>query len=356
MTIRRAPSHSSAPMDSLRSHPTLSDVAREAGVGTTTVSRVINGGALVSPDTLARVRAAVDRLGFVPNHAARILKGKRTRTVGLVVPSIADAFFASCAEAAQEVARAHGSLLVVTTTSNDPTAEMESLRALMVHRTEGFMIAPADSDNAALAEFLQNTKIPTVCFDRPIRHSGTPAVLIDNQQGARLAAEHLIRHGRRRILCLGGEPNLWTIRERLRGYRGALAAAGIAPMEEMSVTNHRSAEIAIRRVMALATPPDAIFSLKNSTTIYAFETMQRLGIRMPEEIAMIGFDDFELAATLGITVVEQAVEEVGRRAAELLFERLGGATPKSTASAQRIRLTPRLVVRLSCGCPETTAS
>ena len=349
---RRSTLHNLSAMRSIPPHPTLSDVAREAGVGTTTVSRVINGGELVSPETLARVRAAVDRLGFVPNHAARILKGKRTRTMGLVIPSIADSFFASCAEAAQAVARSHGSLLVVTTTSNDPVAEIESLRALTLHRIEGLMIAPADSTSVALGEFLHSANVPVVCFDRPIRHSSAPSVLTDNRKGARLAIEHLIHHGRRRILCLGGEPNLWTIHERLHGYRGALAAAGMEPLEEMSVIDHQSAESAIRRVLALPTPPDAIFATKNSATIYAFETLQRLQIQIPQEIALIGFDDFELAMTLGITVVEQAVEEVGRRAAELLFEQLNGAHNPTMQAGRRVKLTPRLVVRSSCGCSE----
>src|SRR6516164_5100483 len=108
-------------------HSTLSEVARLAGVGTTTVSRVINGGQRVDPKTLARVRRAIDKLDYMPNHAARTLKGGRTRTIGLLIPSIADPFFSSCAEAAQAIARANESLLIVTTTQNDPHIEIESV-------------------------------------------------------------------------------------------------------------------------------------------------------------------------------------------------------------------------------------
>src|SRR5580704_18227771 len=114
--------------------PTLSEVARQAGVGTTTVSRVINGGERVSPKTLARVRRVIDALGYMPNQAARVLKGDRTKTIGLVIPSIADPFFSSCAEAAEAVARANDSLLIVTTTQNDLHIEIENVNILMRHR------------------------------------------------------------------------------------------------------------------------------------------------------------------------------------------------------------------------------
>src|ERR1019366_3720007 len=111
--------------------PTLSEVARKAGVGTTTVSRVINGGERVSPKTLAHVRRVIETLGYMPNQAARILKGQRTKTIGLVVPSIADPFFSSCAEAVQAVARANDSLLIVTVTANDPRTEIDNLSVLI---------------------------------------------------------------------------------------------------------------------------------------------------------------------------------------------------------------------------------
>src|SRR6187402_2270655 len=142
-------------------HPTLADVARKAGVGTTTVSRVINGGQRVSPDTLAKVHSVIESLGYQPNQAARILKGERTKTVGLVVPSIADPFFASCAEAAQAIARANDSLLIVTVTNNDPHTELENVNLLVRHRVDGLMIVPANSQGDGLREMLERIAIPS---------------------------------------------------------------------------------------------------------------------------------------------------------------------------------------------------
>lgn len=334
-------------------HATLTDVARKAAVGVTTVSRVVNGGARVSPVTLARVQAAIDRLGYVPNHAARILKGDRTRTVGLVIPSIADPFFASCAEAAQEVARAYGSLLVVTTSGDDPRAEMESLRVLTSHRTDGVLIAPAASSNAELASFLRSTKLPAVCFDRPLFKSGVCSVTTDNVKGARLATEHLISHGYRRILCLGPNPGLWTIHERLQGYREAMAAAGLRAAEDMTVTDYAAAESIIGRHAAAAKPPQAIFALKNSTTIYAYEVLQKLRMRMPGRMGLFGFDDFELAATLGISLVQQPIENIGHIAAELLVAQLTRKSRLRSRKSPSVKLMPNLVLRSSCGCGPT---
>jgi LacI family transcriptional regulator len=343
------------------SHPTLSDVARKAGVGTTTVSRVINGGHRVSPRTLSRVRMVIEQLGYMPNQAARILKGERTKTIGLVIPSIADSFFSSCAEAAQEIARAHDSLLIVTVTNNDPHIEMENLNVLMRHRTDGLLLAPANYQSDTLAEFLGRISIPIVTFDRPILKIGIPSVVADNYKGARIATEHLIGHGYKRILCLGGETTLYTMRERLRGYRHAIEESGLPAIVDMSVKDYKSAEYAIESYLAASQPPDAIFTLKNSTTIYAFETLQKLRVAIPKSIALLGFDDFELASTLrpSISVIQQPIEDLGRIAAEILFEQLlptkKGKHQLARKRQDQIKLETKLVLRNSCGCNPASA-
>lgn len=334
--------------------PTLSEVARKAGVGTTTVSRVINGGNRVDPKTLARVRRAIEALGYMPNQAARILKGHRTKTIGLIIPSIADPFFASCAEAAQVIARTHDSLLIVTTTHNEPDAEIESVKVLMQHQTDGLIIAPADSDNSALRNVLARASVPVVALDRPLLHSSIPFVLADNFAGANLATQHLLGHGYRRIVCLTGETSLYTIRERISGYRQAIESAGLPAIIDTSVTDYPSVEQAIRVLLASPHPPDAIFTLKNSITINAFEAMLKLGVAIPDSVALLGYDDFELADTVrpSITVVRQPIDEIGRMAAEILFQQL---RPGSRARAdddrpRQVQLGTRLIRRNSCGC------
>lgn len=337
-------------------HPTLSEVARTAGVGTTTVSRVINGGQRVNPRTLARVRRVIEKLGYMPNQAARVLRGDRTRTIGLLIPSIADPFFSSCAEAAQAIARAHDSLLIVTTTQNDPHIEIENVNVLMRHRADGLIIAPANSQSQALRDVLQRLVIPVVALDRPLSGSLIPSVVANNFAGARLATQHLIDHGYKRIICLTGEATLYTIRERTRGYRTAVESAGLPCIVDTSIRDYKDAEYAVASLCAGGDPPDAFFTLKNSTTIYVFEILHKLNIPIPGSVALVGYDDFELADTVRppITVVQQPNEEIGRIAAELLFEEMlaENRTGRSARrrAAQHVQLETRLIRRASCGC------
>jgi LacI family transcriptional regulator len=334
---------------------TLSQVARAAGVGTTTVSRVINGGDRVSPETLAKVNRAIESLGYTPNHAARVLKGDRTKTIGLIIPSIADPFFSSCAEAAQAVARANDSLLIVVSTGNDLKNELENVNVLAGHRVDGLIIAAANSQRQSLCRLLQSLRMPIVAIDRPILNLNVPSVVANNFLAARSAVRHLIGHGRKNIGCLTGESELFTIQERIRGYRAATKQAGLRCILEASIHDYDSAFRCIERLFQSKHPPDGLFTLKNSTTIFVFEVLQKLGIRMPDPIALLGFDDFELASTVrpSISVVRQPVQDLGRVAAELLFEQLFKSEPREGAGRQTIRtltLETELICRRSCGC------
>jgi LacI family transcriptional regulator len=337
-------------------HPTLSEVAKKAGVGTTTASRVINGGQSVDPKTLARVQRAIESLGYIPNQAARILKGGRTRTIGFVIPSIADPFFASCAEAAQAIARANDSVLIVLATKNEPKTELDAVRVLMQHRVDGFMIAPCNAEDDVLSRLLRRVSIPVVALDRPIAGSTVPSVLADNFAGAQLATRHLIEHGYKRIVCLTGETHLYTIQERIRGYRDAMVAAGLKPVVDTSIRDHRSAEEALNKLLGNASSPEALFTLKNSTTIDTFEVLQKHNIEVPRTVALLGYDDFQLAETVrpSISVIQQPIAEMGHVAAELLFKRLLGSadSPGQDGSSlpQQVLLKTRLICRGSCGC------
>ena len=342
-------------MTKRKSPPTLSEVARAAGVGTTTVSRVINGGDRVSPKTLAKVRRVIEAMGYMPNQAARVLKGDRTKTIGLIIPTIADPFFSSCAEAAQVVARANDSLLIVTASHNDPRIEIENLNVLVSHRTDGLILAPANSRSTALRDLLDRLSVPVVTMDRPVIGSHVASVVTDNFKGAHLATQHLIGHGYKRIACLTGESTLFTIQERIRGYRAAVEAAGLSYELDTSIKDYKSAEYAIESMLGGANPPDALFTLKNGATIFVYEALQKLGIPVPKKVALLGFDDFELASTLrpSISVVQQPVEEIGRVTAEMLFDQLLG-THNAEVSGPRhmkhVTLETRLIQRASCGC------
>jgi LacI family transcriptional regulator len=336
------------------SQPTLADVARSAGVGVATASRVVNGGAKVSQAAIKRVEAAVQQLGYLPNHAARILRGGRTKTIGLLVPSIADSFFSTCAKAADEVARRHDCLLIVAVSGNNAVLEMNSLRVLMRHQPDGLLIVPAQGDSKSLAAFVRSSGVPTVAFDRPI--PGCPTVLTDNQQAFAAATQHLVEHGRKRILCYGGEPDLFTIQARLRGYQEAMQQARLAPLVDTTFDGEvETTQRTLAAHLNSREPPDAIITLKNSVTTVTFQALQRLRISVPLKLALLGFDDFELASTLrpAISVVQQPIELVGRTAAKLLFSQLAR---EQTAQRKRFPrfdptvLTSSLILRSSCGC------
>lgn len=341
--------------------PTLSEVARKAGVGNTTVSRVINGGERVSPETLARVQKVIEALGYRPSQAARILKGDRTRTIGLIVPSLADPFFSACAEAAQAVARANDSLLIVTATQNDPHTEIENLKILISHRVDGLLIAPANSRSEGLRDWIERVSVPVVTLDRPMLNSSAPCVVTDNFKGARIATQHLLEHGYKQIACLTGESMLFTIQERMRGFRAAMSAAGLRATMNTTIKDYKSAEHAIESLLDGPHRPDAFFTLKNSTTIYAFEALQKFNVSIPTSIALLGFDDFELATTLrpSVSVIQQPVEDIGRKAAELLFERFeeeGASIPlRKSGVTRKIVLPTNLIRRSSCGCSSALA-
>ena len=338
-----------------RKHPTLTEVARKASVGTTTVSRVINGGRNVNPKTLARVQHVIATLGYMPNQAARTLKGDRTRIIGLVIPSIADPFFSRFAEAAQAIARNNDSLLIVLTTGNTAHAELEAVNLLLRHRVDGFMIAPCNAEDDVLSKLLRSMSTPVVSLDRPIDGATITSVVADNYAGAQLATQHLIEHGYKRIACLTGEPSLYTIRERIRGYRDTMIAAGLKPVVETSFSDAESTEKALNRLRGSVSPPQALFTLKNSTTIDVFQALQRKNVTIPEQMALLGYDDFQLAELLrpAITVIEQPIDQMGQVAAELLFAGLLGKTVDGPATGQTV-LRTRLIRRSSCGCAPVT--
>jgi len=330
------------------SRPTLHDVAREARVGVMTVSRVVNGEPSVRPETAARVRTAIAKLGYQPNDAARSLKGQRSRTLGLVIADITNSFYAGCAKAIEEVARSHGYAVILCDSGEQVDIERQQVDVLARRRVDGLLLVPAANGHAYLADE-RLAEVPVVALDRPIPGIPTDAVVVQNRRGAREATEHLIGHGHRHIVYIGAGERLYTTRERRAGYREALKAAGLMEMSWVDVADSAAAERAMRDALALPTPPTAVFAMNNLITIGVLQALDHLGLRAPHDVALIGFDDFDLAALLHprLTLVRQPAAEMGRRAAELLFDRLEGRSPKPV---QRVVLATELIVRESCGC------
>lgn len=312
--------------------PTLRDVAVLANVSFKTVSRVVNNEPRVRPETAERVLAAIRELRFTPNYNASSLKhGVSSATIGLVIADVANPFFAVIARAVEEVARESDHLLVTASTAEDPERERDVIEALVERRVRGIIVVPVSRDHRFLRQELEHgTAI--VFLDRPPARLRADAVLLDNVGGARQAVDHLLAHGHRRIAILGDRLEVYTMAERYRGYRASLDAAGVAVDERLvrfgCHDTHDAAE-AVRELLRLPDPPTAIFATNNRMSVGCVEVIATLD----PPLALVGFDDFELAAALRlpVTVVSYDLEEVGRRAAGLLFDRLDGnrGAPKS---------------------------
>ena len=320
--------------------PALMDVARRAGVGAATVSRVINGGQNVSPRTLAAVQKAIEELAYHPNQAARSLKGAPTKTIGLIVPSVADPFFSTAAAAIQDVAREHGTLVLLAASENQHARECEQITTLIQRRIDGLILAPSE---AAGPEMLRHAGFPVVCFDRPFPGDSLPCVLSDNYGGAKAATEYLVQRGYKRILCLAGDPKLFTSQRRVRGHRDVIRAADLPYLAALDVQDYASVEAAVTPYLAGKDRVDAIFCIKNAITVDVYKLLRRAGVRIPEKIALLGFDDFELADALepAITVVRQPIEAMATKAAELLFEALDRREAKSRPITLKVELVER---------------
>jgi LacI family transcriptional regulator len=332
-----------------KSLPTLRDVSKLARVGTTTVSRAINGGERVKPATLARVQKAIKKLGFQPNQAARILKGESTKSLGIVVPSIADPFFSCLAAAAEQVARAKGYIVIVVSSGGDTAIEQSEIEALTRHRIDGLLIAPSYPQSANLLAALRGLGKPVVAIDRPFANGKSAQVVTDNRKSARMAVEHLIDHGHTRIACIGAESVLPTIKLRVQGYRDAMRKKGLAISISSDVINETSAQHVMAELMSSAASPTALFTTKNLTTMMVFAVLQNMGYAIPKDVAIIGFDDFDMSRWVSppVSVVRQPVEEMGKQAATLLLETI---EKPSADKHRRIVLDSELKLRASCGC------
>jgi LacI family transcriptional regulator len=331
----------------------MSDVARLAGVGTMTVSRVLNGSANVSEEATKRVHTAIEQLNYRPNELARALRGQRSRSIGLILPYLYDPFFAMCAHAVTTVAKQHDYSVIMTTSNEDPDTEYAQAAQMLQRHAEGLVVIPAGQGQTRLNRMLLG-KTPLVAFDRPLGDPGFDTVLVQNQSGTKRMVQHLIEHGHTAIAFLGLSRGLFTINARYQGYRRAMLEAGLELDANFQCGTLESALQAVQARLRSKKPPTAYFTSNTLATRYVFEALLQLGVHIPEDVALAGFDDFELAELTSppLTVVRQPAQEMGRVAASQLFERLERGEMPQTGN--RIVLPVELVLRRSCGCKHKT--
>lgn len=327
---------------------TLEDVARTAGVGAMTVSRTINGHPYVSEETAKKVRAAIRQLGYRPNQAARMLTGQLSRSIGLIVPDLADPFFSVISHAVQETARESGYLVWLAASNDDPAIEAAQVEQMMHHPVDGILLVPVDCKHKHLRTVAEGAT-PVVTIDRPIEVATSDSVGVENRTGARIAVQHLIGHGYKRIVCVATNTHLSTIKERLVGYEECMREAKLPRVRSVRLTSQADSKPALKELFELHKPPQALFSTNNAATIWVIDALREMGVKIGRGVALIGFDDVDFypLITPPITAIRQPAAELGHISARLLLQRI---KKELTTSSIRTVLPVTLVVRESCGC------
>jgi LacI family transcriptional regulator len=329
---------------------TLKDVARLSGVSPMTVSRVINGGERVSPQTRQRVEQAIAELGYVPSRVARGLIRQKTHTLALIVPDVANPFFTLIVRGAEDVARRSDYRIILCDTRADLTIERDVIEEMIAHRVEGIAIAPVSDRSRSHLRRLARYGVPFVLIDRTVPGVDCDVVVGDSAGGARRLVEHLIGLGHRRIGLIVESDEVSTARDRREGYEQALRAGGL-PVDPALIVRATvdpdGGFDGMRRLLELEQPPTAVFTVNNLVALGAIEAVRARDLEVPDDIALVCFDDIEYASRLYpfLTVMAQPAETLGALGTQLLLDRVEGRARDSRV----VVLPAQFIVRRSCG-------
>jgi LacI family transcriptional regulator len=307
---------------------TIKEVARRARVSVGTVSNVLSGAVPVSERLKQRVERVIRELDYHPNHVARSLKIRQTMMLGMVVSDLTNSFFPLVVRGAEDAAWAHNYMLITLNSDDRPERELQALSALRTRRVDGLLLVAAATDgDLSHIKGMINAGIPVVCIDRAIATLPVDCVSVDNVAGVRMGVEHLLELGHRRIGILTGPLTVQLTRDRLEGYRQALAAAGIAMDESLVRTgpNFRAESgYAESLVLLREQRPTAVFSTNAMLGLGLLRAINELNMKCPEEVSIVTFDDpvFAQSVRPELTCVAQPAYDIGFRGARMLIERL----------------------------------
>ncbi len=331
---------------------TVTDVAKRAGVSTSTVSHVLNRTRPVSDELRQRVLAAIEDLGYEPNAVARSLRMRRSNTLGLVISDLENPFFTAVVRGVEDVAQESGYTLILCNSNEEVARERDYIRVLLARRVDGLILSPVGEKHELLARIVLE-RFPLVFFDRYVPGLDVSSVGIDNEQGAYEAVRHLVLLGHRRIAMVSGRVGPSTGRDRIAGYRRALREAGIDLDDRLIAEGYSTSEGASRAVTTLLelTPrPTGLFAGNNLMTIGALAAIEDAGLSVPEDIALVGFDDFAWSEVFRprLTTIAQPTYELGRTAAELCLRLINADRDEPT---RQVTMRGQLIVRESSGAP-----
>ncbi len=329
---------------------TIKDVALRAGVSVTTVSHVVNDTRHVSAKGRERVELAIRELGYVPNAMARSLKSNTTSTLGMLIPNSSNPYFAEIVRIVEDRCFGAGYTLVLCNTDDEPRRQSVYLQVLAERRIDGLIVVSTGADeDDSLATQLRGLRIPTVLVDREIADPACDLVETAHMQGGLLAVRHLLSLGHKRIACIGGPLGVTSSEQRIEGWRMALAETGSAPNADALLwrggfTSQGGYE-AMHAILRTEQKPSAVFVCNDLMAIGALRAAHESGVRVPDELSIVGFDDIELSAYTSppLTTVAQPKERIGALAVDMLLERMGG----KRRDARKVVLQPELRVRAS---------
>jgi LacI family transcriptional regulator len=332
---------------------TIHDVAKRAGVAPITVSRVVNNSGYFSQETRRRVESAIAELEYVPNRLARSLRSKRTNTLALVLTDITNPFFTTLARGVEDAASDAGFTVIFCNTDESETEERKYLQVLLQQQVDGILLVPARS-SAEPVKLIQKQNTPVVVLDRRVPpEAQVDMVHCDNENGAYQLVKTLIDLGHRQIAILGGPRSVSTADDRLAGYQRALCEVGVTNNDHLiyagTFTQASGYEL-VQQVLKAEPRPTALFAANNLIAIGALRALRDSGLRVPEEMAMVSFDDLpaNLVTFPFFTVVAQPAYEMGFTATQLLLARLAGKAPEQ---CQEVILPTEMIVRQSSGKP-----
>jgi len=328
----------------------MAEVARRAGVSVSTVSHVINRTRFVSPEKARLINDAIATMGYQPNELARSLKVASTNSVGLAISAISNPYFTDIICAVEAECARLGLMVFLSDTQEDPDRELSVVRAFHQRRVDGVILAPSGSPQRAI-DYLAEKKLPCVLIDR-FADDRFDQIGVENQSSMRALIDHVASFGHKRIGYIAGQPGLATTRERIEAFQASLAANGLAvPPHYLSPENvdTASATASTHAILSLPSPPTALVTGNNMTTIGAVRAIREKSLSIPGDVSLVGFDDFEWADCFEprLTLVAQPCTEIGRQAAALLCARIAS----SHLEPQAVRLQATLQRRESCGRP-----
>ncbi|SDW78632.1 LacI family DNA-binding transcriptional regulator [Paenibacillus sp. CF384] len=334
---------------------TIYDVAREAGVSIAAVSQVINGKGKISEERRASIISVMEQLNYKPSLIASALTGKKTYTLGLLIPDISNPFFAEIARAVEDQGDVHGYSLVICSTDNKDERVERYLNLLQQKSVDGIIIGTG-IDSGELLDKLQKKSIPFALIAREMPGHDLATVVVDDYEGGRMAARHLLDLGHTRMAVLAEHPKVMSSQERIRGFQDEVIEAGLQIPEYMvKMSGHdlvRDGRRGASELLRYADRPTAVFCCNDLLAIGALQAAKEMSVRVPEELSIVGFDNTILATVTDplLTTVSQPTEQMGQLVVDLVLSKNNAGKP---GDSKRIVLKPELVIRQSTGKPIT---